>query len=488
MFFLKGHELMIIIRKNVLRLNRIIYLILLTIIIILPCFQSYSTNGWPSDDEFEILGYNIHTYFDPLPGTISSDKEIKGVINITGEFTGYDLGIVVDSYVTIYENETIYSNEDIGRRVVVLNSSIKSHTEEIRLETPTSSGQFTVYMVIFFGWREVISADLTGNKTIILDADYQKLGFDLANIIIPGLIFLFCICLIVISVIGFKKVHKEKTIDINEINKKLDQMNILTKKYFTRAGDFKNLDPSLKRILNQPGQFYLLENEKHELEMKLKKLKPKQDELDKIDKTLAEARNPILNNDFFKFISSNFIHASRKRENYPPIDNVEAKVQELRNFLREGRWEELQDLEKVELAWRICESYIRETNDEEFFWVIDVDVEKEAKLLTDLIKSYSQIKADTRWPPDRNLILKTIEELRTELEIINKSITTMRKSDKKSLKKYLKKCENLKKEAENNLKWLESREEDIDTDIVERNLRRMEKLINLVSTELDLLK
>jgi len=487
MFSIKGQEIMIILKKNVLGLIRSICWFLITIILFIPCFQVYGANDWPSNEEFEALGYNVHTYFDPVPGTISSDLNIvKGIISINGEFKGDEFAIIIRSYGTIYRNETIFSNEYIGIRYIILNSSIKSYTEEILIETP-SSGQFIVYIEMYFAWTEEKGGIILGNKTITLVADYQKLGFDLANIIIPGVIFLFCISLIIISVFSYKKVHKGKDIDTTEINQRLDQINIMSKQYFTRAGDFKDLDLSSKNLLNQPGQLSLLEHRKQELERKLKNLKPRQEELDKIAKSLEDARNPILYNEFFKFISSNFIHASRKRENYPPIDNVEDKVLELRNSLREGRWDELQDLEKVKLAWKICESYKREANDEELLLMNDLDVDKEAKTLVNHIKSYIQIEANTRWPPDRNLILKTIEELKIELEINDGLINKLRKSGKKSLKKYLKKCENLKKEAENNLKWLKSRENEIETDIVSRNSIRLDKLIKMLDNELNLL-
>jgi hypothetical protein len=447
----------------------------------------YGTDYWPSNEEFDVLGFNVYTYFDPEEGTISSAlSKVKGIISINGEFTGYDFAIIIDSYGTIYRNETIFSNEDIGRRYIILNSSIKSHTEEILIETPPS-GQFTIYLVILFAWREEMTPNAAGNKTIILDADYQKQAFELADIVLPGVIFLFCISIIFISVLGTRKFRKRRDIDITEINERLEKINLINKQYFTRAGDFKDLDLSIKSSFHQLGQFSLLEQKKQELERRLKNLEPRQDELDKITKSLEEARNPILNNNFFKFISSHFIHASRKRENYPPINNVEDKVLELRNSLREGRWDELQDHEKVKLAWMICESYLRETNYKELSLLTDIDIDKKAETLAKSIKSYIQIEANTRWPPDRKLILNTIQELKTELEINDILINKWRKSDKKSLKKYLKKCENLKKKVENNLKWLKSREPDIDTDILNRNSSRLTKLINLLDNELNLL-
>ncbi|MFW9906199.1 MAG: hypothetical protein ACFFFH_17905 [Candidatus Thorarchaeota archaeon] len=476
---------MIIIGNKIARQNWLISWIIITIVIFLPCFQSYSTNGWPSEDEFDILGYNIHTYFDPLPGTISSDKEtITGVIDINGEFTGYNFGVVIVEYGTIYNNDTIFSNEDIGQRVITLDSSYNNYTEEILLETPTSSGQFTVYMVIYFGWREEMSPKITGNRTIILDADYQKLGYDLANIIIPGLIFLFFICVTLISFFGYKKLHQQKDIDLTEIDQRLEQINTICKPYFTRAGNLKELDITSKKILHEPGQLWRLENKKQEIGRKLEKLKPRQDEFDKIAKKLDEAREPIMNNDLFKLISSNFIQASRKRENYPSINNVESSVLELRNSLREGRWDKLKDPEKVKFAYIICESYLREINNEK---LLVTNIDKEAKTLANYINRFIQIEANTRYPPDHNLILRTIEESITELEIITGLIHKLRKSDKKTLKKYKNKCGSLKKEAENNLKWLKSKELDIDTNILSRNLGKLEELINLLETELNLL-
>ena len=135
----------------------------------------------------------------------------------------------------------------------------------------------------------------------------------------------------------------------------------------------------------------------------------------------------------------------------------------------------------------ICDSYLRETNYKELSLLTDTDIDKKAETLSKYIKSFIQFEANTRWPPDRNLILNTIQDLKTELEINDLLINKLRKSDKKSLKKYLKKCENLKKEAKNNLKWLKSRETDIDPDILNRNSSRLTKLINLLDNELGLL-
>ncbi|MFX0015705.1 MAG: hypothetical protein ACFFB2_12285 [Promethearchaeota archaeon] len=483
---------MIIIRNKVLRFSLSIFWFLTTLILVVPLLQTDCIDYYPSDDEFEILGFNVQIYFDPKPEpepkTISSGiDKIKGIINITGEFSGYFFGIIIDSYGTIYNNETIFSNENIGKLTIQLNSSHKAYTEEILIETPNSNGQFTVYMVAYFVWWEEMTYDFSGDKVVKLDAEYQKLGFDLANIIIPSAIFLFCISMIFISVFAYRKIHKQKDIDTNEINKRLEQIIIFNKQFFTRSGGFKDLDLNSMISWDKPGQLNLLEQRKQELEQKLKKLEPRQKELNGIAKRLEEARNPVLNNDLFKVISSHFIHASRKRENYPSINHVEEKVRELRNSLREGRWDELQDLEKVKLAWIICESYIRETNTEEVLLGKNRDPEKEAIALTMYVKNFIQTETNTRWPPDRNLILKTIEESKTDLDIISNLIIKLRKSNKKSIRKYLKKCETIKQEAEDNLKWLKSREADIDTDIASRNLIRLNKLINLLDNELNLL-
>jgi hypothetical protein len=288
-------------------------------------------------------------------------------------------------------------------------------------------------------------------------------------------------------VFGYRKYRKRQDIDIAGIDERLEQINVINKQYFTRSGDFRDLDLSSKSFFHLLGQLSLLEQKKQELKRRLTNLKPRQDELDKIAESLEEARNPILNNDFFKFISSHFLNASRKRENYPPIDNVEAGVLELRNSLKEGRRDKLQDVEMVKLAWMICESYIRETKIKELPLLTDIDVDREAKTLANYIRDFIQVESNTRWPPDRNLILKTIEELKTELDMNNSLINKLRNSEKKSLEKYLKNCKSLKKEAEKNLKWLKSKEAYIETDILNRNSSRLTKLVKLLDNERTLL-
>ncbi|MHA2226978.1 MAG: hypothetical protein ACXAC8_17315, partial [Candidatus Hodarchaeales archaeon] len=174
----------------------------------------------------------MNTYFDPEPGTISSDlSKVKGIISVNGEFTGYEFAIIIDSYGTIYKNETFFSNED-SRRIITLNSSIKSYIEEILIETPLS-GEFKAYIVILFAWIEEMTSTEIGNKTIILEANYQKLAFDLGSIVIPGAIFLFCICFIFISVFGYRKYRKRQDIDIAGIDERLEQINVINKQYFT---------------------------------------------------------------------------------------------------------------------------------------------------------------------------------------------------------------------------------------------------------------
>ncbi|UCG02610.1 MAG: hypothetical protein JSW11_01190, partial [Candidatus Heimdallarchaeota archaeon] len=64
---------MIINEKNVMGSCRIIYWILIMIILFIPWSQTNGIDDWPSEAEFEVLGFNIQVHFNPEPGTISSN-------------------------------------------------------------------------------------------------------------------------------------------------------------------------------------------------------------------------------------------------------------------------------------------------------------------------------------------------------------------------------------------------------------------------------
>jgi hypothetical protein len=362
------------------------------------------------------MGVTVEAYFSPEPGNVSIHlQEIDGVIKIDRDNNDYVLRILIMAYGTIQGNSTVFSNT--AWREVIIDTSINSYTEEVSLKTP-DNGLFTTYMVIDFIWYYQESR--VDNKTIYLAANYQKVdyGIDLASIVIPGGFVILCAVLIgFISILSKRSLSKAQ--DPVLISEKLELINQSTKRHFSRGVEFKELE--LSSISSSPklGEISLLWRRKKKLKKMLKKLKPKLEEMNNIATRLEEAREPVVDNHLFKFISSFFIRASRKRENYPQTDDIVEKVQGIRTSLQDGRWDELQNEEHVKIAWQICDNYIKTLPfSKDLPFDINFDVNKEIKVLTENIKEYNKVKRETIFPPDRGIIIITKEDILAEIEVI----------------------------------------------------------------------
>jgi hypothetical protein len=433
------------------------------------------------------MGVSVDAYFSPEPGNISINlQEINGFIKINRENDDYFLRIFIIAYGTVQGNTTIYSNT--GIREIIIDTSINSYTEEISLITP-DNGQFIAYMVVDFIWYE--HGSRLDNKTIYLAANYQKIdyGIDLASIVIPGA-FIIC-CAIGVAFIGIlSKKFRSKTPDVTSINDKLDLINQSTKSYFSGGGVFKELDLSKVSSPPKPGEMSLLRQRKEKLNKMLKKLNPRLEELNSITNRLEEAREPVVNNHLFKFISSFFIRASRKRENYPQSENIVDKVQRIRTSLQDGRWDELQKEENVKIAWQVCDKHLNTLPfKKDLPFDINFDVTKEIKILTDNIKEYNKIKKAIILPPDRTITMNTKKEILAEIEVIELLFEKFKSFCKKNSRNYISKCSNLKKEADQNLMWLKSNNNDIDdVNVVNRLSIRLQNLVKLMKREIKFVK
>ncbi|MHA2039848.1 MAG: hypothetical protein ACW98X_25815 [Promethearchaeota archaeon] len=433
------------------------------------------------------MGVTVDAYFSPEPGNISTTlQEINGVIKINRENDDYLLRIFIIAYGTIQENITIFSNT-YGREII-FDTSINSYTEEISLITP-DNGQFIVYMVVDFIWYE--HGSRLDNKTIYLAAGYQKIdyGIDLASIVIPGA-FIICCAIGVAFIAILSRKSRSKPPDVTSINDKLDLINQSTKSYFSGGGEFKELDLSKVNSPPKPGEMSLLRLRKKKLNKMLKKLNPRLEELNSITNRLEEAREPVMNNHLFKFISSFFIRASRKRENYPQSENIVEKVQRIRTSLQDGRWDELQKEEHVKIAWQICDKYINTLPiSKDLPFDIDFDVTKEIKILTDNIKEYNKVKKATIFPPDRSITINTKKDILAEIEVIELLFAKFKSYSKKNSRNYIRKCSNLKKETDQNLIWLKSNNDNIDdVNVVKRLSIRLENLEKLMNREIEFVK
>jgi hypothetical protein len=341
-------------------------------------------------------------------------------------------------------------------------------------------------MVINFIWGDLYSP--LHNKTVNMAAEYQKInrGIDLAVIIFPGGIIVILFGILIGSNFILKK-YKSQNLDLVNVDEKFEQIQKFLRKFLTRGGKFRKLDLTEIDSIPNPGDLGILEKRKKNCYIKLEKLSPRLQEFEEITQIIEEGRNPVVNNDLFKFISSNFIRASRKRENYPPLDNVGDKVQKLRDLLHKGKWSELQSVEEIKLAWFICMTYNKSTNESNKQPLgRDFNIENEASILLDNIKSYNKVKLNTIWPPDANLVRQSRTNLLEEIQMIDRIFENFAKMPKEELKKFVKNCRSVKKEAKANLKWLDSSKDLVDESEVGRIAKRLQKIYDLLDKEIDL--
>ncbi|MFX0051831.1 MAG: hypothetical protein ACFE8U_11135, partial [Candidatus Hermodarchaeota archaeon] len=325
-----------------LRLKQYSTSVIFLTILISTVISVYGVNEWSPKEKFGLMGVNVEVYFTPEPGKIGIELEVvKGIINITRVNNDYNLRVGILDYGTIQENVTIFNNT--GIREIFFDTSFDSHVEQISLRTP-EDGFFVSYMVIVFLWENTETLLIENNKTVKLAADYEKYfqGFDLANIVIPGGLIVFLAGMVFLIRTRNKK-HPSKNLDMNSINEKVEEIFNSSKNFFTRGGEIKELDLSKIKSTPNPGEIWLLRQKKQKLKKSLSSLKPKLDEIDRIALRLESARDPVEKNELFKFISSFFIRASRKREIFPIGDDIGNKVIQLRNELKEGKWEKLQN-------------------------------------------------------------------------------------------------------------------------------------------------
>ena len=283
----------------------------------------------------------------------------------------------------------------------------------------------------------------------------------------------------------FLKKRRTWNFDLDEINEKLIKVNNLPRKFLTRGGEFKELDLSKLSVTPNPGEITRLIRRKKGMQNKLEKLKPRLEELQEIEFKFDEARKPIINNELFKFISSYFIRASRRRENFPDEEEVIHKVQRLRDSLQEGNWDKLQNMDNVKLAWSICDKYVASSDVERKTPLnANFDLEKDTKTLIDNIKNLNKVERSTKWPPDKNLVIQSKEDILLELKIVDRLLENFKNLNKKDSKDYIRNCSNLNKKVKEYLKWLKSVADIIDRSEMKRIELRLQKISELLSEEI----
>ncbi|MHA2074076.1 MAG: hypothetical protein ACW97X_05625 [Candidatus Hodarchaeales archaeon] len=445
-----------------------------------------SVNGneyWLSHKEIEYSGDKIFLYFTPEPGKVSMETEkVIGIINATSNNEDYSIRILVLAYGTIQDNETIYSN--VAQLEIILDTSINAYTEEIELKIP-ENGNFTVYMDVDCYWYN--DATVVYNETVSLAANYQKAstGFDLASILLPvGLLIISGSLLIFIGLIVRR--FRSKSLDITLIEEKLEEIDRFIRPYFTKSGEFREIEKG--GSLQKPGEISLIKHQRKSRQLMFEKLQPRINEMNEIRIRHEAAQEPVFNNPLFNIISSLFIQASEKYEYYPDTSNISNHVQEIRNSLQQGKWDLLNDVTKIKIAWEICEKYAKSLPSEKDlleYPILDFDLE--AIKLSGQIRNYLEAKREKPLPSDRNLILQSRDDLTRELELLDRLLENYKSINKKDLSQYAIECSSLKKEAESRLKylkWLKNQNCIIDIDLLLRLADRTPKLIELITEEI----
>jgi hypothetical protein len=445
-----------------------------------------SVNGneyWLSQKEIEYSGDEIFLYFTPEPGKITMETEkVSGMINVTSNNEDYSIRILVLAYGTIQDNETIYTN--VAQLEISLNTTINAYTEEIELKTP-KNGNFTIYMVVDSYWYN--ETTLVYNETVNLAADYQKesTGLDLASILLPvGLIIISGSLLIFIGSIIRR--FRSKSLDITLIEEKLQEIDQIIRSYFIKNGEF--IEIKKVETLQKPGEISLLKHQRKSRQLMLEKLQPRMYEMNEIRIKYEAAQDLVFNNPLFNIISSLFIRASKKQEYYPDTNNISNHVQEIRNSLQQGKWDQLNDVTKIKIAWEICERYAKSLpleKDSLEYPILDFDLE--AIKLSGYIRNYQEVKRENPMPSDRNLILQSRDDLTRELELVDRLLENYKSINKKDLSQYAKECSSLKKEAESSLeylKWLKKQNDIIDINLLLRLEDRTHKLRELITEEI----
>ncbi len=460
---------------------------LITVLISFALFGTFiSVNGneyWVSHKEIEYSGDEVFLYFTPEPGIVSMETEkVSGVINVTSNNEDFSIRILVLAYGTIQDNETIYTNEAQLR--IILNTSINAYWTEIELKTP-ENGNFTVYMVVDSYWY--YETTVVYNESVNLAVNYQKAstGFDLASILLlVGLISISGTLLIFIG--SNARRFRPKSFDIPFIEEKLEEIDQIIRSYFTKGGEFREIEKV--ESLQKPGEISIIKHQRKSRQLMYEKLQPRMNEMNKIRKRHQAAQEPIFNNPLFNIISSLFIRASKKQEYYPDDSNISNHVQEIRNSLQQGKWDQLNDVTKIKIAWEICDKYAKSLPSEKDllkYSILDFDLE--AIKLSGQIRNYQKVKRENPWPIDRNLILQSRDDLTRELELIDRLLENYKSKTKKDLSQYAKECSSLKKEADYNLKylkWLKNQNDMIEINLLLRLEDRTHTLRELITEEI----
>lgn len=457
-------------------------------VILFGSFNSVDGNDhWLSYKEIEYSGDFIFIFFTPEPGMVSMETEtIRGIINVTSNNDDYSIRILISAYGIIQDNETVFSNEE--GLDIHLGESIDTYMEEIELIAP-KYGNFTAYMVMDSYWLN--ESTIVYNETINLAANYRKIrtGFDLAGVLFAiGLLIVATSFLMIVGSV-IKRI-RYKRLDLSLIKEKQDTIKKIISSYFTEEGEFREIDLENVKPLQKPGEISLMRHQRKSKLLMLERIKSQISEMNELGTRYEAAREPILNNPLFMTISSLFLKASEKSVYYPHASDINSHLQEVRNSLQEGRWDQLNDVTKIKFAWEICEEYAKSLP-------LEPDLQKQTMLDFDLeaiklagqIRNYQKVKRENPLPYSRDLIFRSKDDLSKNLELIDHFLENYKTISKKDLSHYAKDCAALKKDVETTLEYLKTYEKQagiVDTDLLPRLEDRVSKLSKLIAEEITL--
>ena len=396
-------------------------------------------------------GYSVQVYFDPGPGTIPRDiSTINGVIDVSGQFTGYVFTIDLLMIGASVGDEIIesYLGSVVDGSNMTLWSSDTSWHKEFPLEVPKAEIFSCFMMVTFSCWGYELEHD---DKAAKVQADYTKTSVKNNNINLSDTeIVYFSILIIKLSAgisifVLIKSRSRESVPSDSMVDEKISQIQKILDPVFDDHGNFKVPDITNEKIKLHAGDLTLLHSRKEALQAELAKL-PLIHEQKELLSVLTEHRASIVKNPLFALLSSHFLRSSRKRENCPVDDFSINQVRHLKESFKDGRWNGLENPQIVVLAASVCLSYLqahKSKNDLNLLKELDIPVESER--LANRVKKYQQFEKKHQVTYNDLMIqqesnMQTANRAQEELERIDSVLIEVRKYLDNNYRSYRNDC------------------------------------------------
>lgn len=386
-----------------------------------------------------ILGYNMHLFFKPEPGTTFL-KNITAVIKIEGNFTG-SLFVIRTCHFQVFKGSRIikesYEYDDIH-----LSNLSQTWQKEILINLPESNLAVRTYhceftIEVYWKQHELSSEQI---QEIIIEGDFnvkQNVNLLEIQLFVVGLCiifftiglgyFVFWLSISFISAIF--KPFKPPAKTASESTKKFEFKEEL--KLIQIIGELgKPQEPQLDKSIHEilPGEISLYQDYQVKL-IKQKKLIEQSYQVKEEQRSeLIKNKQIIKDNSLYKLVSSWFLKASRKRESYSRKD--EETIQLLQESLREGTYIGFETELNCQLAFQICTRFLKEEKEDEIEFA-NTQLHEQGYRLAELVRDYHQSK--TRYKTDEltlqqqmNKDLEDLENIGSKIKKINSHVKTFR--------------------------------------------------------------